>query len=552
MVSVTVLLALVIALGPSLLQVPPRDVRELPSSGGDSNLSGTVFGQSAGPLANASVVLSSQKLNRTWRTVTNDAGQFAFQSLPEGLYALVVSHPQYLPAHYGQTFVGQEGRALQLGSGEFKRVDIVAVKGGAITGRVVDTQGNPAMDVLVQAYRAENVGGRQTFQAVPSRTYRSNDIGEYRISNLVPGEYYLGAQPILRDVSGAKYGAAPGVSVIWYPGTLRANEAQRVRVGVESEAKVFEFRLQPVLLTHVAGSLMLPAGVSPREVTVQLIPRSDESGPVKRLLGGVDGEGRFLIERVPPGQYDLIARAGGMRLDGRISSVAGALFYGYSPVEVADRPLEGISLGLMPAGAINGRIEADPPLHSPEGISVSAHYEDEAMGIGQSATVDRGQFRLPVGPGKVRLTVSGLPMGWVVERIQAGGKDLLRDGIDTKGGGAHGVVVTVSQAAQVSGGLEQGATDAVSDYTVVLMSADPKLRTPSSGGVVVSRADSRGRFLIGGLRAGSYVIAAVDYISRAQHFNHDTWRRIEAVAKSLELGRGQTVTASVPFVKLLK
>ena len=64
--------------------------------------------------------------------------------------------------------------------------------GEGITGRVVDEFGEPVADAQVAPMRSANQGGRR--RMMPSgRASMTNDIGEFRIFGLPPGQYVISA-----------------------------------------------------------------------------------------------------------------------------------------------------------------------------------------------------------------------------------------------------------------------------------------------------------------------------------------------------------------------
>jgi hypothetical protein len=66
---------------------------------------------------------------------------------------------------------------------------------GAISGRVLDTDGDPVSNALVLALRYSYVDGKKELKTLGQG--RSNDRGEYRIAGLAPGRCYLKFSPDL-------------------------------------------------------------------------------------------------------------------------------------------------------------------------------------------------------------------------------------------------------------------------------------------------------------------------------------------------------------------
>ena len=98
-----------------------------------------------------------------------------------------------------------------------------------IAGRILDAHGEPMADVMVMALRSQYSQGQR--RLLPAgRTSSSNDIGEFRLYGLSPGQYVVAAT--YRNFSGGvdvstdREGYAP----TFYPGTPDVAGAQRLTI----------------------------------------------------------------------------------------------------------------------------------------------------------------------------------------------------------------------------------------------------------------------------------------------------------------------------------
>ena len=73
-----------------------------------------------------------------------------------------------------------------------EKVDFALPRGGVITGRILDEFGEPLADAQVAAQRYQNIGGRRRLMPA-GRPAMTNDIGEFRLFAIPPGQYYLSA-----------------------------------------------------------------------------------------------------------------------------------------------------------------------------------------------------------------------------------------------------------------------------------------------------------------------------------------------------------------------
>lgn len=529
----------------------PRPPAPRPTAG-TAQVAGLVQDAAGRPVPNATVVLASTELNVSAQTIADPSGRFQFANVPQGVFTLIASHPLFLPGEYGQSYIGERGRSLRIAAGDSVRAQLRLMRGGAVNGRILDPFGLPAIDIPVQAFRIEHDGDRRRFVAVSARTYRSNDIGQYRLSKLPPGDYYLAAQPPQIAVATGTTGAPAGLAMTWYPGTASPQLATPVRIQPEAENEGIDFQLVAAPLVWVTGSITgAPAARRPGELSVQLVARDGAIELPQRFRGGVQADGQFLIERVPPGRYHLIAEMSWLPQYGPSAKQPEPLI-GWQPVDVIDRPLENVALAMKPPGRIRGRVDADAPLPAGTRITIATNQVQGWAPNAQTASVTPEQltFSVPAAPGLVRIQVSGLPPGWVVRSVTAAARDAFVDGVPMNFTDLDGAVVSLSaQGARLTGSLKPSGTQP-RDFTVVLLAKDSRERRTNIGGLRIIRPDSRGEFAIDAIRPGAYIVAAVEAISPAQHRDQETWKRIETLGQTVTFAQGELKTLQLSLVSL--
>ena len=125
---------------------------------------------------------------------TGSDGRFVFRDLKEGKYRLVAirSGGLYYPVEFGQRDLSQRGLNFPVAAGEAKKdVKIEMVPTGAISGRVVDEDGQPMGHVLVMALTPQERSGEVRLEI--ERVVLTDERGEYRIFWLGPGKYTVAA-----------------------------------------------------------------------------------------------------------------------------------------------------------------------------------------------------------------------------------------------------------------------------------------------------------------------------------------------------------------------
>jgi hypothetical protein len=125
-------------------------------------------------------------------TATRESGEFVFSNVPYGNYGLVAIAPGFALAEYGQLRPGGSGKPLVVTAGVQANVQIQAVPGGSISGRVTNETGQPMVYSEIQILKATyGVEGKLIPAFIQSVT--TNDLGDYRAFGLAPGQYLVRA-----------------------------------------------------------------------------------------------------------------------------------------------------------------------------------------------------------------------------------------------------------------------------------------------------------------------------------------------------------------------
>ena len=145
-----------------------------------------------GPLRRAQVRLTAPEIG-VKVALTDAEGRYEFRELPAGRFTLNAAKSGYVSVQYGQTRPFEQGRPIELADKQvLAKTDVAMPRGGVISGRIVDEFGDPLPDALVSAMRQTWSNGRR--RLLPTgRTSQTNDLGQYRMYGLPPGEYYISA-----------------------------------------------------------------------------------------------------------------------------------------------------------------------------------------------------------------------------------------------------------------------------------------------------------------------------------------------------------------------
>lgn len=290
-------------------------------------------------------------------TTTDASGSFAFGNLAGGKYQISVTHQ-----NYPESLLRGTRKTVEVSSDDATgTVAIQLIPGAAISGHILDEDGDPMTDCFVQVHSADM---RRFPPAMHAPTMRAD--GTYRVSGVAAGKYIISAQcsePVFEPRPLSAGPDPPPAQVYpaqYYSGASDAKSAQVVELAAGAEKSGVDFQMHPVAVTHVHGTFAA-GGADWRpfggNLNVQFVPvESSSSGII--ALGGrakVNDDGTFDIQEVLPGSYYLVASSpfsdGG---PGKSAAMVG----GAMRVDVADKPLT-VSLALHPAMDISGKVEIE-------------------------------------------------------------------------------------------------------------------------------------------------------------------------------------------------
>jgi hypothetical protein len=241
--------------------------------------------------------------------VTTDViGTFAFHNLPTGQYQLTVMHQNYPQSRMGgprKTIQGSDG-------GNAGSITMELVPGAAVSGHIVDEDGDPLSGCMVEVHSARNFHQGIAMMRPPM----SREDGSYRIYGVPPGNYTITAQCSTAVFQPRPLSEGPdpppslAYPVQFYPAASELKSAEIVELSPGAEKTDVNFQMRPVQVTHIHGTLAA-AGAEWRgrnDLRVQLLPLHARD---PRMFGfGAGGrvnakDGSFELRQVFPGSYRL-------------------------------------------------------------------------------------------------------------------------------------------------------------------------------------------------------------------------------------------------------
>jgi hypothetical protein len=174
-------------------QAPPpaRDnaVASRPASTGV--IRGRVITTSGEPIRRATVMLIAAELKASRNAATDADGRFEFQHLPPATVTVTVTKAGFVTTSYGQKRPFQSGRAIELAAAQvLDKFEFVMPRASVIAGRVINDLGEPSPGVTAFALRRRFVNGTPSV-AIAGVESTTDDLGQYRLSGLPAGSYYV-------------------------------------------------------------------------------------------------------------------------------------------------------------------------------------------------------------------------------------------------------------------------------------------------------------------------------------------------------------------------
>jgi hypothetical protein len=540
--------ALAVCLSGAGTAATPAATRQQPQA--TASLAGTVVHvETRKPIARARVTVSAPALPESRVAITAADGRFDFGALPPGDYSLAVSRTGFAPQQFGARR-GSPPAAIPLQAGQrVTTVEVALEPAGVIVGQILDEDRQPFAGARIDALISRLENDQATL--VSLATTRSDDRGEFRLTGLPAGQYFVSAfDPAFENV-GDETGTLT-YTPTYYPGTPDPERATRVPVepGVEPATKVV-FGLKIIRPARVSGQIV----TTDRRVLISgaviMSPTLGEGlTPVPARDVVILPDGTFSFRNVPAGHYQIRAR-------GEVEPGGTALFAMFS-IAVEGRDVEGITLRLAPGASMEGSVAVEgssaprPPL---AGARVRAPFADGSS-FGDALTGDIGEdgsYRIRgLMPGSHLITIEGLPYPWVLKQVGYRGQDITDIAFDVESGQMmRDVRLTIAnEATEVSGVVRDGNGRAAAGALVLILSPSQQFWSRMSRRYGVQRAGADGRYRIRGLPPGEYRALATADIDESEATKRDLLRELATQAVPLTLRARERRTLDLTLVSL--
>jgi hypothetical protein len=474
---------------------------------------------------------------------TNSEGRYELKDVPPGTYYVSASRGGFIELQHGQRRPGERGLAVEVKPGRTtERIDIALPRGSVITGRISDELGEPYPDVRVAAYMLRYDQGRRV--PFPIGSGMTDDVGEYRITGLAPGSYFISAAS--SETWRNEKRETLGYATTYFPGN--APLPQPVTIGLSQERTGIDLTLNASRTARVSGRALRASGqpMAGAQIGVSHTIRGTNytfsasiAAPVRAAA-----DGSFELPHVPPGDYRIRAT----------DASDNASEYLQVTGDVENLVLVGRS-GSTIFGSIVGD-DGTPPSFPASGVQVNLIPASDTVlpSVRLFGPMPDWTFRLSGIGGPFYFRLYNAPDDVMIDAVRFNERDLTDLPWDVPTGGrdlATLQIVLTGQIGIIDGTVTTFAGRPTSDATVVVFPEDAAFWTPASRYIKATRPNPEGKFTIRGLPAGDYFIIARDFIEEGQWEDREFLESVRFDAQRVTLRRGgnETVALKLPRVR---
>jgi hypothetical protein len=472
---------------------------------------------------------------------TDAMGRFELKGLPPGRYTLLAHHTGFVEQQYGQRTPDGPGAIISLARGQtVPDITFQMIPAAVITGHVYDENDEPIMWARVQAMHYMYFRGQH--RLVASGTEQTNDLGEFRIFGLSPGQYIVQATAQINRPASAK--SKQGYAPVYYPGVPDAGRATPITLQAGEVFPGADISLQSVKTVAVRGKILSAGCNNAAQGAMVFLQKvsADNLNLSADLRDTTDAQGAFRFPSVLPASYYLY----------------GALFdeekmcFGRRALEAADADIDGITLTLNAGIEVKGRVRVEGQLDSNLG-SIEVNLAPKiisipfGVGIPGSGKAD-GSFTLKsVFDGDYEITVGNLPDSYFVKSARLDGVDVLTAGVtvDTKQAPGSLEILVSPNGATLDGVISK-------DHQPFPKATVALVPDPPNRGInrlfKSTSTDQNGHFTLQGISPGDYKVFAWEKIEAGAYTSPEFLRPFENRGESVHITEGSHNSVQVDLI----
>jgi protocatechuate 3,4-dioxygenase beta subunit len=523
--------------------------------------------------------------------ITASDGRFILRNVLPGRYSLTAIRTGYVRSQYGQRGPNNTASTILVTSGQrILDVRMWMVQSGVISGRLTDVEGEPVSDAQVHAWK---ISYRNGFRAlIPVDSQASNDLGEYRLFGLPPGQYYVTAQPESRSyirspvyaglgppipgavVTSFSAGQSGGITdpatasrtlgkdfaPVYYGGTTDQFSATPISLPAGTELRGMDIVISRTPMVTMAGKVIdattgqatrATVNVTPIGPNIQFTTMSNVNVTGGRIVVDngltlfVNPAGDFSGPMLPQGKYILTAflDAQGRRLSGQATVELGA-------ANVTDTRIV-----ISPVPDISGRvaIENGPGVAALDTARVQVGLNSTvatALDIKPQPVSVTGTFTLrnPTAGEYVVSVSPGIGKGYL-KSIHLGNLDVLNDGLRAGNLPDGEMLITIgTNPGNLAGVVKDENGRPMANVTVALLPDENHRNRIDLYQSVVS--DVAGTFRFDTVPPGAYRLFAWEDVEKDAWRNPAFMHLYESRGEEINVGEGRSGNSDLDVIRI--
>ena len=472
-----------------------------------------------------------------YQAKTDQDGHYRIANVAPGSYQVSPDAPAFVVSTSGSgVVIIAEGESVD-------EMNFSLTKGGVITGRITDSEGQPLFEIGVSLQpldsNIQNVRMMRSF----ADTVSTDDRGIYRIFGLPQGKYKIFVGQGVGNLS-LRASRRGSIRQTFYPGVSDGTKAAVIDLSEGSEAANIDiavdtnddnahgYSLSGRIVDAVSGQ-----PVSNVEVGLQRISENHRESTSGGLTS--DNLGQFKIEGLAPGKYGIFP----------VSPPLSDLRADMVTLDIVDHDVDGVVIKMLKGASISGQIVFEGDEKSvrmrPGQLMLAANVQPSTSGYGRSVRVGQDlTFHLSgLQEGNVNFavftSVSGRYQNMAISRVELNGV-MQPTSIDIKDGEQiAGLKIFINYSTGTIRGIVKAQNGELSPTAQISLwlskaGADPTRPQPLPPPII----DSRGHFVIEGVAAGSYEINVNVYIPG---------KRVPMVKQQVSVSDGAVTEVTIPI-----
>jgi hypothetical protein len=557
MVLLFTVLSVCVAAGQKSSSQTKSDPQKAPA--GVGQISGRVYRADDGaPIAMAKVILTMEVELDDYRIPvqqsarTDSDGAYAFTQVTPGDYNLRAERRGFASRVFDRAGSASDSKKITISAGQaIEKFDFRLFVGGAISGTALDDEDQPLEDAEVSAIRLTyHRGGLVEEKQVA--TVQSDDLGEFRLFDLPPGDYFVRALSMHTHTDESTSKLHDSISAFrstYYPGTPTTENAQKVKVRAGGETGGVRFSLSRQSTYSISGMILDPtAATIPKRYFIS--PGYVGTGTLGLTPPAPNPDGTFVIPGVPSGEYVLWAFA---LMTGPATDAERQLHFssGGKIIEVLDNDVHA-DVQIGPRGEVDGRVVIENSSgQSVSGVGVTLLPEllkkifDKFNNIYDSMTDQSGRFRITrVETGRFNFSLYGKTEMYLKKALCNNVDYTFRPFTMDAGETFGNCVLTVANDTGVIKGQVLNGDKPVADEVVVAIPESPALRELARY-TVTGSTNAKGEYQLKAIVPGDYFVFAVPPDDAETYFDINFADRNQQFAERVSVKSSETKTVAL-------